>query len=172
MEKKNPKAGDKLWEVRIEEEEDSYRFYLVSSQKPLVIVETPLGKFRRMFSLFNESYPPLQLPVFYVSPRQKATVEQTQKMHGFNLQQLTPRHIILWIDNPQKKFLYEITFFSKKVKSFFKKEYILAFNKKEAVEYSSRFRPTYQVKVKKAKKMDCYPIVSITEDRIVLNRAV
>ena len=166
------KQEDKLWEIKIGEGGDFYELYLISTQKPVFIEETAFGKFRRMFSSFGTNYHFPQLPIFYVSRGQEAVAKEASSMHGFSLQELTPQHIILSINNPQKKSLYEITLFNRKIKNFFRKEYLLAFNKKEALSYSDRFKADYQIIVKKAKKIDCYPIVDITEDRIILNRLV
>ncbi|MEA1963694.1 MAG: hypothetical protein U9O41_00975 [Candidatus Aerophobetes bacterium] len=167
------KKEDKLWKVEISEGENSCQFYLVSSQKPIFILETSFGKFRRMFSLSSRTYPSPQLPpTFYISRRQKAKAEKTQKMYGFNLQKLTPQYILLSLKNPLGKSLYEVSLFNKKVKNFFKKEYILALNKKEAVEQSQKFKFTYRVKVTKAKKMDCYPVLSVTNNKIALKRQI
>ncbi|MEA1965123.1 MAG: hypothetical protein U9O41_08410 [Candidatus Aerophobetes bacterium] len=112
------KGKDKLWKIEIGEKGNFYQFYLISMQKPIFVLETGFGKFRRMFTLFSGSYYSPQLPpIFHISPGQKATAEKTQKMHGFNLHKLTSRHIILSIENPGEKSLYEISLFSKKIKN-------------------------------------------------------
>jgi len=164
---------DTLWEIKITQEECSYKLYLISPQRPLVIKEKTLDRFRRFFSVFNESYTSLQLPILYISPQQDATVQEAEDMHGFNIQEVTPTNIILSIDNPQKKALYEIFLFSKKFKNFFKKEYILASDKKEAVSYSKKFLQKYKTaKIKIARRIDCYPILDITENKIILDRKI
>jgi len=171
------RGEDKLWKIEISEEGNFYQFYLVSPKKPVFIAETAFGKFQRMFSLFKGGYeatsPAPELPpIFYISRRQKATVQQAQDMHGFDLQKLTAQYIFLSVENLHRKSLYEISLFSRKIKSLFQKKYILAKDKKEATEHAKKFKPSYRTKVTKAKKMDCYPIVKVTEDSIVLKRKV
>jgi len=163
---------EKLWKIKIEKGRCFYQFYIVSTQKPVFVPETSLGKLRRSFSPLGKGYPSHLPPIFYISQEQEASVEKVQNMHGFDLKKLTSKYIILSINNPQKKSLYEISLFRRGVKRFFRKNYILAKDKKEAIEYSTVFKPTYKVKVKKAKKMDCYPIVEVTTDRIILDREI
>ena len=165
------RGEDKLWKIEMGTGEYVYEFYLVSAQKPIFTIETAFGKFRRKFSFFDESHLSAKQPIFFISPGQEATAQQTREMHGFNVQELTPRHIVLSIQNSHGKSLYEIALFSKKNKNFFKKEYILASTKKEALHYSDKFRPAYRIKITKTKKMDCYPLVRVTEEKIILDRA-
>ncbi|MBE0478376.1 hypothetical protein IBX65_04565 [Candidatus Aerophobetes bacterium] len=164
---------DKLWKVEIAVQEDFYEFYLISRQKPVFVAESGMGKFRRMFSFFNQSYSVPELPpIFYIAKNQEAAAEKTDEMHGFTLQELTSKHIVLSIENPQEKPLYEISLFSKKVQNLFKKKYILAQDKKEAIKYSKRFKDIYRPKVSKARKMDCYPLVRVNREEIILSRKI
>jgi len=161
-------GGEKLWKVEIGQGEKSYTLYVVSTQKPVLIFESYFGKLRRMFDL-SSGKPQLQ-PVFYIPKEERAVVKKTDQMHGFKLQEITSQHIILSIKNPEKKDLYEIFLISKEIKGLLKKEYILASDKMEAARLTERFKPTYWVKVKKAKKMDCYPIVSVNNKMIILEK--
>lgn len=169
------KEEEKLWKIKIGERENSFHFYLISTQKPIFISETAFGKFKRRFgsfgssgSFFNESS--LSIPIFYIGKKQKAIAEQTQNINGFNLQKLTPQHIVLSVENSHEKFLYELSLFNKNIKTFFKKEYVLASDKKEAMQYSNKFESLYTIKVTKAKKVYCYPIVNLTKDTLTLKR--
>lgn len=161
-------GGEKLWRVEIGQEKKSYTLYVVSTQKPMLIFESYFGKLRRMFDL--SSGKPQPQPVFYIPKEEKATVERSDQMHGFKLQHITSQHIILSIENPQEKDLYEISLASREIKGFLRKEYVLAADKIEAVRLTEKFKPIYWVKVKKAKKMDCYPIVRVNSKTIVLEK--
>lgn len=160
--------GEKLWKVNIGEGKNSFTLYIVSCQKPLLIFESYLGKLRRMFDFSSKVREPQ--PIFYLPCQENATVEKTDRMHGFKLEQITSHHIILSVENPQEKDLYEILLTDRKKKGFLKKYYLLASSKREAIKNSDRFRSIYQTKIKKAKKMDCYPIISINRKRIVLGK--
>jgi len=161
---------EKLWKIEIGRENDVYTFYIVSVQKPMIIFESPLGKLRKIFEIFPQKSQPQQPPIFFVSSKENATVELAEKMHGYKLQKITSDSIVLSIDNPQNKDLYEISLFKRKQRSFIRKKYILAAHKKEIIKISQDFKKDYIVTVKKAKKMDCYPILSLTENEIVLKR--
>jgi len=145
-------GGEKLWKVEIGQGEKSYTLYVVSTQKPVLIFESYFGKLRRMFDL--SSGKPQPQPVFYIPKEERAVVKKTDQIHGFKLQEITSQHIILSIKNPEKKDLYEIFLASKEIKGLL----------------TERFKPTYWVKVKKAKKMDCYPIVSVNNKMIILEK--
>ncbi|MBC7189946.1 hypothetical protein H5U35_07055, partial [Candidatus Aerophobetes bacterium] len=135
------------------------------------VQETSLEKLKRTFAFFpSQTFPPSLPPVFYISREQEAHAEQTDRMHGFPVEGLTQEHIILSVENPELKSLYEVSLFSKKIRNFFKKKYILAKDKKEALSFFLPYKASFQVRVKKAKKMDCYPIISVTSNRIVLKR--
>lgn len=161
---------EKLWKIEISRENNLYTIYVVSVQKPLLIFESYLGKLRRMFEIFPAQAQFQQPPVFYISSQENATVERVQRMHGFKLQEITSENIVLSINNPKRKNLYEISLLQRKTKGFFKKKYILAADKREAIKTSEKFKKTYTVKVKKAKKIDCYPILQVTDKRIILEK--
>lgn len=162
---------DKLWRIEIGEEKNFFEFYIVSSKEPVFVQETSLEKLKRTFAFFSsETFPPSLPLVFYISRGQEAHAEQTDRMHGFPVEELTQEHIILGVENPELKSLYEVSLFSKKIRNFFKKKYIFAKDKKEALSYCLPYKSSFQIRVKKAKKMNCYPIISVTSNRIVLKR--
>jgi len=174
-EKEKEKKEEKLWKIKIGEEEGFFQFYLISTQEPVFVSETTFGKFQRRFGSLSLLGSPrmensLSLPIFYIRKKQKATVEEVQDISGFNLQKLTPQHIILSVENPHQKSLYELALFHKNIRAFFKKKYVLASDKKEAIQYSNKFKSLYTIKATKAKKVYCYPIVTLTKDILTLNR--
>lgn len=162
-------GAEKLWKVKIEEHARTYLFYVVSTRAPLLIFESYLGRLRRMFDVTAKRETPPQ-PVFHIPKEAQAKTEKTNRMHGFNLQKITSRHIVLSAENPEEKDLYEISLIHRKIKGHFKKKYVLAENKKKASQVGKEFKSSYRVKVRKAKKMDCYPVVSVDEKQIILKR--
>ncbi len=159
---------EKIWKIRISQGNRFYGFYVVSIEKPMIIFESYFGKLRRIFDI---SYKKIQSqPVFYVPRWEKATVKLTDEIHGFKVKEISTKHIVLEAQNPDKKYLYEITLIDKKVKGFIKKNYILARDKKDAKDLAEKFKRTYWIKVKRATKMDCYPILSVNKDRIILGK--
>jgi len=163
-------GDEKLWRIEIGIEDNLNTFYIVSAQKPMLIFESPFGKLRRMFDVFPAKNQSRQTPVFHISSEESATVKLTKKMHGFKLRSITAKSIILSVDNPQKNSLYEISLFKRKVKNFIRKKYIIATDKREAVKIAEKFKKNYLVRIKKAKKMDCYPILNITDTSIILGK--
>lgn len=164
----------KLWKVEMGKEHGYfYEFYLASSQKPMFIAETAMEKFRRKYSFFSASRPAQKLvPAFYIAKKQRATARETNEMHGFALHEVSSQHIVLSMENPEQKSLYEICLFSKKDRVFFKKKYVLAADKKNALDYAQKFKNEYQTHVSRAKKIDCYPILSIDNEKIILNAKI
>ena len=168
----NEKKAEYLWKVKIGEKDNEHELYVISEREPALIEETVGRKLRRLVGFtFATDYIPSN-PMFTVPRGQYGHVEQARDMYGFPLQELTEEHIVLGVENSEHRKLYEVALFSRKVLTSFQKTYVLARNKREAVEMLAERKQDYKIKAQQAKKMNCYSIVRITDTEIVLDRSI
>ena len=164
--KENQQA--RLWQIRMEKGGETERLYVVSVQKPMLVFESYFGRLRRRFEIAPSRRK--DPPTFYLLEGEKAEVERVADMHGFKLEAVTERHIILEAENPENKELYEISLFAPRLVGFWRKKYVFSKDKKEAASFAQQFKEDYRVSVRKAAKIDGYTIEAIEKDRIILRR--
>ncbi len=158
----------KLWQIRMEKAGETTRLYVVSIHKPMLVFESYFGRLRRRFEIApSKKQDP---PVFYLLEGEKSEVERATDMHGFKLKAITEHHIILQVENPENKNFYEISFFNPRLRGFWRKKYIFSKDKREAASFAQQFKADYHISVRKAAKIDGYPVESIEKNRIILNR--
>lgn len=164
--KENQQA--KLWQIRMEKAGETERLYVVSVQKPMLVFESYFGRLRRRFEIAPSRRK--DPPIFYLLEGEKAEVERAADMHGFKLEAVTERHIILEAKNPGSEDFYEISLFAPRLAGFWRKKYVFSKDKKEAASFARQFKEDYRVSVRKAAKIDGYAIEAIEKDRIILRR--
>ena len=162
------KQQARLWQIRMEKAGETERLYVVSVQKPMLVFESYFGRLRRRFEIAPSRRK--DPPTFYLLEGEKAGVERAADMHGFKLQAITERHIILEAENPENKEFYEISLFAPRLAGFWRKKYVFSKDKKEAASFAQQFKEDYRVSVRKAAKIDGYTIEAIEKDRIILRR--
>jgi hypothetical protein len=158
----------KLWQIRMERAGETTRLYVVSVHKPMLVFESYFGRLRRRFEIttLKKQNP----PVFYLLAGEKAEVEKATDMHGFKLKAITEKYIILEVENPENKNLYEISLFNPRLRGFWGRKYVLSKDKREAASFAQQFKENYHISIKKATKIDSYPVEVVEKDRIILAR--
>jgi len=160
----------KLWQIRMERTGETARLYVVSVHKPMLVFESYFGRLRRRFEITTlKKQDP---PVFYLLAGEKAEVEKATDMHGFKLKAITEKYIILEVENPENKNLYEISLFNPRLRGFWGRKYVLSKDKREAASFAQQFKEDYHVSIKKAAKIDSYPVEVVEKNRIILTRQV
>lgn len=109
-------------------------------------------------------------PTFYLLEGEKTEVERATDMYGFSLKGITEKHIILKVENPENKNLYEISFLNPRLRGFWRKKYVFSRDKREAASFAQQFKEDYRISIRKAAKIDGYPVEAMEKDRIVLKR--
>ncbi len=158
----------KLWQIRMKKAGKTARLYVVSIHKPMLVFESYFGRLRRRFEITRSKKQ--DPPVFYLLEGEKAEVERATDMHGFRLKAVTEKHIILQVENPENKDLYEISFFHPRLRGFWKRKYVISKDKREATSFAQQFKEDYHVSIRKAAKINGYPIETIEKDHIILHR--
>ncbi len=162
------KLPAKLWQIRMEKDGEITRLYVFSIHKPMLVFESYFGRLRRRFEIApSKKQDP---PVFYLLAGEKAEVERATDMHGFKLKAITEHHIILEVKNLENKNLYEISLFNPRLRGLWRKEYVFSKDKREAAIFAQQFKEDYHVSIKKAAKIDSYPVEVVEKDRIILTR--
>jgi hypothetical protein len=134
----------------------------------MLVFESYFGRLRRRFEIApSKKQDP---PVLYLLEGEKAEVERATDMHGFRLKAITEHHIILEVENPENKNLYEISLFHPRLRGFWEKKYVFSKDKREAASFAQQFKEDYHISTRKAVKIDGYPVEVIEKDRIILNR--
>jgi len=163
---------ERLWRVRIGEENNEHELYVVSENEPVLVEETVKRKLRRLVGFtFATDYLPSN-PIFSIPLGQGGSVEEAKNVYGFPLKQLTDEWIVLAADNPENKTLYEVALFAKHLLTSFRKMYVLAHSKRKAQDMLAEWKKEYKMNVQPAKKMNCYRIIRVTEAEIVLDRSI
>jgi hypothetical protein len=158
----------KLWQIRMKKAGEITRFYVVSVHKPMLVFESYFGRLRRKFEITSsKKHDP---PVFYLLAGEEAEVERATDMHGFKLKAITEKHIILKMENPENKNLYEISLFNPQLRGFWRREYVFSKDKRKAASFAQQFKEKYHLSIKKAAKIDGYPVEVVEKDRIILTR--
>jgi len=164
--KENQQA--KLWQIRMGKTGEIASFYVISVHKPRLVFESHFGRLKRRFEIMpSKKQDP---PTFYLVEGEKAEVERATDMHGFSLKGITEKHIILKVKNPENKNLYEISFLNPRLRGFWRKKYVFSRNKREAASFAQQFKEDYRISIRKAAKIDGYPLEAMEKDRIVLKR--
>lgn len=162
------KLPAKLWQIRMEKDGEITRLYVVSIHQPMLVFESYFGRLRRRFEIApSKKQDP---PVFYLLAGEKAEVERATDVHGFKLKAITEHHIILEVKNLENKNLYEISLFNPRLRGLWRREYIFSKDKREAANFAQQFKEDYHVSIKKAAKIDSYPVEVVEKDRIILTR--
>lgn len=158
----------KLWQIRMGKTGETTRLYVVSVHKPMLMFESYFGRLRRRFEIAPSKK--LDPPVFYLLEGEKAEVERATDMHGFKLKAVTENHIILEVQNPENKSLYEISFFNPRLRGFWGRKYVFSSDKKEAASFAQELAKDYHLSISKATKIDGYPLEVVEKDRLILRR--
>ena len=158
----------KLWEIRMEKAGETAKLYVVSVHKPMLVFESYFGRLRRRFEIApSKKQDP---PRFYLLEGEKAEVERATDMHGFKLKAVTEKHIVLQAENPENRNLYEISFFNPRLRGFWGRKYVFSKDKREAASFAWQFKEDYHISIRKAVKIDGYPVEATEKDRIILKR--
>lgn len=158
----------KLWQIRMQKTGETTRLYVVSVHQPMLVFESYFGRIRRRFEIATSKKQ--DPPVFYLLAGEKAEVERATDMHGFKLKTITEKYIILEVKNPENKNLYEISLFNPRLRGFWRRKYVFSKDKREAVSFAQQFKKDYHISIRKATKIDGYPVEAIEKDQIILNR--
>ena len=158
----------KLWQIRMEKAGETTRLYVVSVHKPMLVFESYFARLRRRFEIApSKKQDP---PRFYLLEGEKAEVERATDMHGFKLKAITEKHIVLQAENPENKNLYEISFFNPRLRGLWRRKYVFSKDKGEAASFAQQFKEDYHIGIRKAAKIDGYPLEAIEKDQIILRR--